>query len=106
MVVAPSSRNLVLATDRYADVLRAIPHAKTFDHAGEMLTAVPHGIEETMVLRNLGYRDAPAPILSYYKWPARFAPMELQKTTSAFLTTNKRAICLNEPGTGKSISAL
>jgi hypothetical protein len=58
-----------------------------------------------MVLKNLGF-SVPAPILQYYNWPGRFAAMEHQKDTAAFLTTHKRALCLNAPGTGKSISAL
>jgi SNF2 family DNA or RNA helicase len=87
-------------------VENAIPHARTFTHDGEVLTAVQHGVEESLVLKNLGFKDVPPPILSYYRWPARFAPMDLQKTTSAFMTMNKRCIILNEPGTGKSISAL
>ena len=32
--------------------------------------------------------------------------MDHQKETAAFLTTHKRALCLNAPGTGKSISAI
>jgi SNF2 family DNA or RNA helicase len=48
----------------------------------------------------------PAPILQYYNWPARFAPMDHQKDTAAFLTMNRRALCLNAPGTGKSISSI
>lgn len=64
-----------------------------------------YGVDEAMVLKNLGF-SVPAPILQYYQWPARFAPMEHQKDTAAFLTTHKRALCLNAPGTGKSISSL
>lgn len=104
MLVAHASRKLVLNTAK--DVVSVIPHGKTFDVEGERLTAVHHGVEESLVLKNMGFKDVPAPIMSYYRWPARFMPMELQKTTASFLTMNKRALVLNEPGTGKSISAL
>jgi SNF2 family DNA or RNA helicase len=67
--------------------------------------ALPYGVDEAMVLRNMGFH-VPAPILQYYNWPGRFQPMDHQKETAAFLTTHKRALCLNAPGTGKSISAL
>jgi len=106
MLVSTTKRKLVLKTPDWSAILAAIPHAKTFPMDGELLTAVHHGVEETIVLRNMGYDDAPAPIMSYYNWPARFKPMDLQKATAAFLTVYKRALVLNEPGTGKSISSL
>lgn len=105
MLVLPDKRLLVVNTDARADVHAAIPHAKMLDHDGEQLLAVPFGVDESLVLRNMGF-SAPAPIRSYYSWPARFAPMEHQMETAAFLTTRKRALCLNAPGTGKTISAL
>jgi len=82
-----------------------MPHAKQFMHDGESMLAVPYGVDESIVLKNLGF-SVPAPITHYYNWPARFAPMDHQKDTAAFLTTHKRALCLNAPGTGKSISAI
>lgn len=106
MHVVAKAKRLVLKTDRYAEILAAIPHAKTFDHEGQKLTALAHGVEESLVLRNLGFRKTPPPILSYYNWPARFTPMEHQRQTAAFMTMNRRALCLNAPGTGKSLSAL
>jgi SNF2 family DNA or RNA helicase len=46
-----------------------------------------------------------------YDWPAHpdirdTAPMVSQKTTVEFLLSNKRAFCLNDMGTGKTLSAL
>ena len=106
MLVVPEQRKVVINTQKYAEVIDAIPHAKAFNHQGNVLTALKHGVEETLVLRNLGFKKTPAPILSYYHWPARFKAMEHQKQTSAFLTLNRKALCLNAPGTGKSLSAL
>ena len=58
------------------------------------------------MLRNLGFKKTPAPILSYYDWPSRYQPMQHQKETAAFATMNRRANILNAPGTGKTISVL
>jgi SNF2 family DNA or RNA helicase len=66
---------------------------------------LPHRLDETQVLRNLGF-DAPSPILHYYDWPGRFKPYDHQRQTAAFLTLHKKALVLNEIGTGKSVSAL
>jgi SNF2 family DNA or RNA helicase len=106
MLVLPEKRKLVLNTKLHAEVVAAIPHAKTFTHAGKLLTAVPHGVEETVVLKNMGFKKTPAPILSYYDWPGRYSPMSHQRETAAFMTTHRRALCLNSPGTGKSLSSL
>lgn len=106
MIVVQEKKKLVLHTSLHKNIAEAIPHAKVFNHNGQTLTALEHGVEESLVLRNMGFKDVPAPILSYYEWPARFKAMEHQKATSAFLTTNKKALCLNAPGTGKSLSAL
>ena len=105
MLVLPERRKLVISTDAYAQVAAAIPHAKTFMHDGQQLVALHHGPDEVMVLKNIGLK-APEPIRHYYDWPGRHVPMDHQKDTAAFLTMNKRALCLNSPGTGKTISSL
>lgn len=106
MLVIPSKKKLVINTKRYPELVAAMPHAKVFSHNGTILTAVEHGVEEALVLRNLGYKNVPSPILHYYDWPARFTPMDHQRETAAFLVGARKALCLNAPGTGKSISAL
>lgn len=106
MLVVPHKKTLVINTKRHADIVNSIPHAKTFEHQGALLTAVPHGVEETLVLRNMGFKTAPAPILSYYSFPGAYKPMSHQLDTAAFLSSHKRALCLNGPGTGKTISSL
>lgn len=105
MLVVESKRKLVIDTPVSAEVAAAIPHAKQFVHNGQNLLAMHHGVEESLVLKNIGF-SVPAPILSYYSWPGRFSAMDHQKETSAFLTMNKRALVLNAPGTGKTISAI
>lgn len=105
MLVMPEKRRIVINSDANAAVTAVIPHAKQVTHNGEKLLAMPYGVEESIVLKNLGF-SVPAPILHYYDWPARFAPMDHQKETAAFLTMHRRCLCLNAPGTGKSISSI
>ena len=97
---------LVFKSNMTLDILKAIPHAKQFSLNGENLIAVKHGLEETLVLRNIGFRDVPHPIRMHYHWPGKFPPMGHQIDTAEFLVSYSRALCLNAPGTGKTLSAL
>lgn len=78
---------------------------QTFED-GTSEIAVYWGLDEVRVLRNLGVKDAPSPITRRYDWPGRYRPMEHQIETAAFLTLHRRAFCFNDPGTGKTLSAL
>ena len=73
---------------------------------GSASIAVYWGLDEARVLRNLGVKNVPSPIFGRYEWPGRFKPMNHQKETASFLTLNRRAFVLSEPGTGKTLSAL
>lgn len=106
MLVVPNKKALVINTSIRDKVLAVIPHAKEISVEGKRMVAVPHGVEECLVLRNLGFRNVPSPILSYYKWPGRYAPMAHQRDTAAFLTGHRRALVLSEPGTGKTAASL
>jgi SNF2 family DNA or RNA helicase len=86
-------------------ILDSIPRAKYIRFKGKDLVLVPHKLDETLVLKNLGI-SAPSPILTQYDWTGRFTPMTHQYDTAAFLTLNKRCFCLNEMRTGKTSSAL
>lgn len=105
MLILADKKKLVLDSTANADVLACIPHAKRLDVGGKEVVALNYGVDEALVLKNMGF-SVPAPILHYYNWPGRFAPMDHQKETAAFLTMHKRALCLNAPGTGKSISSI
>ena len=48
----------------------------------------------------------PSPIVNDYEYTGRWVPFNHQKTTSEFLSINKRAFCFNEAGTGKTSSVL
>jgi hypothetical protein len=97
MLVIPEKRRLIIDTTEPNTITTVIPHARTMQHEGRTLVAVPYGVDESLVLHNLGY-SVPAPILHYYSWPGRFAPMDHQRDTAAFCTTHKRALVLNAPG--------
>jgi superfamily II DNA or RNA helicase len=84
-----------------------IPKHKVFPNpAGGFDVAVYWGLDEARVLRNLGVKDVPSPITRRYEWPGRYKPMQHQVETASFLTLNRRAFCFNDPGTGKTLSAL
>lgn len=89
--------------DRYSLIpkSRAIPRP-----GGGYDVAVYWGLDEVRVLKNLGVKNVPSPIFGKYDWPGRFKPMVHQKETASFLTLNRRAFVLSEPGTGKTLSAL
>lgn len=86
-------------------VLSVIPKSHVLrEENGRADVLVHWGFEEAMVLRNLGIRNVPSPIIGRYKWPGMYKPMQHQRTTAGFLTMNKRAYCFNEQGTGKTLS--
>jgi len=87
------------------DVLKLIPHAKAFAVDGRDLIAIPHGIEETRLLRNLDLR-VPAPIAEHYDYPGPQRPFLVQKLTTAMMTMQPRMFVLNDMGTGKTRCAI
>lgn len=105
-IVVSNREKIVLPKSGNEALLEVVPHAKVFQLKDVEYIALNHGVEETHVLRNMGIKNVPAPILNYYDWPARFSPMEHQRQTAAFLVANRRGLCLNAPGTGKTISTL
>lgn len=105
MLVSKLHRKLVLNLKNTARVTEIIPTAKVIDYKGHPLVVVPHRIDEVRVLRNIGI-DAPGPILHHYNWPGMFKPYAHQLDTANFLTLNPRSFCLNDMGTGKSVSVL
>lgn len=98
----------VLIRTRYPDKYTVIPKSRIIDRdaAGGYTVAVFWGLDEMRVLKNLGVKKVPSPIERNYDWPGRFKPMAHQRETAAFLTLHRRAFCFNEPGTGKTLSAL
>jgi hypothetical protein len=100
------NKALVLRT-RNPDKYKVIPRmAVVGENEGVYEVAVKWGLDEVAVLRNLGVRDVPSPIIARYNWPGRYKPMKHQIETASFLTTHRRAFVFSEPGTGKTLSAL
>lgn len=99
---------IVLFKTRSPEKFAVIPRHKVLEEyeGGGGLVAVKWALDEMRVLRNLGVRKAPSPILGHYNWPGRFTPAQHQKDTAAFLTMHRRCFCFNEAGTMKTISAL
>lgn len=105
MIVLPNARALLLKLSNPNRVLETLPTAKQVTIRGSEAVVVPLRLAEAMALNSIGF-DVPSPILHFYEWQGRFKPYDHQKQTAAFLTLNKKALVLNDIGTGKTQSAL
>ena len=105
MIVLPQAKALALKLRDPQKVLELLPTAKKVNYNGVSIVAVPHRLDEMKVLRNIGI-NAPSPILSYYDWKGGLAPYRHQRLTSAFLTMHRKALVLNDIGTGKTMATL
>lgn len=105
MIVNTRHRVLVLRLRDPGSVLSLIPTAKPLVYKGQELTVVPHRLDEIKLLQNLGL-NPPHPVDFYYDWPGLFTPLDAQRETVRFLTLHPRAYCLNDLGTGKTLSSI
>jgi SNF2 family DNA or RNA helicase len=105
MLVHTPSNSLILKLRDPSAVTNVIPRARVVNYKGVDLTQVHFGLDEVRVLRNLGIA-APSPVKYNYKWSGKFSPFKHQVTTAEFFTLNPKSICLNDMGTGKTLSAL
>lgn len=103
MIHVSAKHGAVLVPSR-PDLANLFPHAKTLTLESKPYLVLPHDLDETRLLRNMGL-DVPAPILSRYDW-CRGKPFDVQRKTAAMLTTNRRGYVLNSMGTGKTKSAI
>jgi len=97
------NRGLLLKVRNPNKITTAIPNSKNL---GRNNVLVKWGVDESRVLKNLNVKNVPSPIMGKYEWPGKHKPFDHQKTTSAFLTMNRRGFCFNEQGTGKTASAI
>lgn len=104
MNVIISPKHQVIGVPIRDDLANIFHDAKRVTVEGNEMLVVPHGVDETKLLRNVGY-DIPAPILSHYDFEGG-TPFDVQRKTCAMLTMNNRAYVLNGMGTGKTKSAL
>lgn len=107
MIVSERHKALVMALRNPGKVTTVIPKAKVLkEEEGRSVVAVPHSLDVYKVLKNIGL-NPPHPIKHYYDWPCFYpSPMPHQIETAAFLTTHKRAYCLNGMGSAKTVSTL
>lgn len=102
MKAIPYRGHLIIPADNRVAVM--IPHAQQFESEGQQLMLVPHGVDETAVLRNLDY-DVRPPVMLAYDWCGSI-PFDAQKQTTALITSHRRSYVLNGLGTGKTRAAL
>jgi SNF2 family DNA or RNA helicase len=105
MLVSLKHQQLILNARNPNQLLTVIPTAKPFDYKGHTLVAVPHQMDEVMVLNNLGVR-APSPIETRYDWIGVERPFDVQRITAGAATIHKRLYILNQMGTGKTNAAV
>lgn len=104
MIIHTPTKAVVLGGTNQT-VLSFISRARSLTYNGQPLTVVPHELDETLVMRNLGY-ELPSPIMHYFNWTGPFKPYSHQRETAAFLTLNRRAFVFSGLGSGKTYSAI
>lgn len=99
MYISEQHQKVVLNLRQPERVLATIPSAKKFWFKGQELVAVPHRLDETTVLNNLGLK-VPSPIVKQYNWPASGSrtPFKAQLETAGFLSLKGRAFVLSDMG--------
>jgi len=102
-----NSRALLVTTKTPSKITQVIQKSQVVAQSGDVSQVlVKWDLVNTYLLRNLGFKKAPSPILENYNWPGIYKPFEHQRDTAAFLTLHRRAFCFNEQGTGKTNSVI
>ena len=100
------NKALLFNTRKAQQITSLIPKSKILESNGDVDQVLVHwDFDEVQLLRNLGIREVPSPILGRYKWPGMFTPFDHQRTTAEFLTLHPRCFVFNEAGTGKTSAA-
>lgn len=102
LIISP--KHQVIGVPLREDLANIFHSAKRTTYNGQQLLLVHHGMDETRLLRNVGF-DVPAPILSHYDFEGG-TPFDVQRKTCAMLTMNSRGYVLNGMGTGKTKASL
>jgi SNF2 family DNA or RNA helicase len=105
ILISHETKSVVVPFD--ARIGQLFPHGYRFDWEGTELISLPHGLDETRMLRNLDL-PVPSPIAEHYGFPSAdgIRPFEKQVQTAASMTMNPRSYVLNGMGTGKTRSAI
>lgn len=103
MTIQISHRTKSVVVRYDARLGQLFPHGQRFDWEGTPLINIPHGIDETRLLRNLDL-PVPAPITEHYSFPSADGkrPFDKQVLTAASMTMNSQSYVLNDMGTGKT----
>jgi SNF2 family DNA or RNA helicase len=100
------NKALMFVTRKAESIRSLIPKSRVLETNGDKAKVLVHwGMDEVQVLRNLGIKDVPGPILGRYNWPGVFTPFDHQRVTADFLVSNMRCYNFSEPGTGKTSAA-
>jgi SNF2 family DNA or RNA helicase len=103
--ISHRTRSIVVPYDDRIGAL--LTHGTVFEHGGVKLVAIPHGLDETRMLRNFGL-PVPSPIAEHYNFFSAdgHRPFSKQVLTSSMMVMNPRAYVLNDMGTGKTKSCI
>ena len=100
------NKAVIVTTRKGAQITALIPKSKVLESRDGIDKVLVHwDLDEMYLLRNMGIKDVPSPILGRYGWPGMFTPFEHQRTTAEFLTLHPRCYVFNEAGTGKTSAA-
>jgi SNF2 family DNA or RNA helicase len=100
------NKALLFNTRKASQITAIIPKSKLIASNGDIdQVLVNWDYDEVQLLRNLGIKEVPSPILGRYDWPGMFTPFNHQRTTAEFLTLHPRCFVFNEAGTGKTGAA-
>lgn len=104
VIAQVSKQHKIVALPIRDDLANIFPAAKRVTYEGKPMIVIRHGVDETRLMRNLGF-DVPSPVLTHYDWCGG-SPFEVQRRTTSLMTMNRRAYVLNGMGTGKTKAAL
>jgi len=100
------NKALLFVTKKAHQITALIPKSKIIDTNGELAKVLVNwNLDEVQILRNLGIKDVPSPILGKYNWPGVYTPFDHQRTTADFFTQHTRCYNFSEAGTGKTSAA-
>lgn len=105
MYVSQKHKTLVIQPKETAHIAAAIADSKVSDKDPRKIF-VKHTLDNVTVLRQLGYKKTPSPVLYEYSWPGDKVPYKHQFATVSFLTAAPRAFVLSGIGSGKTAAAL
>ena len=102
------NRALLMVTKKADQIAALIPKSKILgrdpNNPERAKILVNWDLDEVRLLRNLGIKEVPHPILGQYAWPGTDVPFEHQKVAAAFMAGHARCFNLSEAGTGKTRS--